>query len=34
MREGGLKDALQWRDGPYRGTDTYKKDKKDKKNDG
>ena len=20
----GLKDALQWRDGPYRGTDTYK----------
>lgn len=25
MREGGLKEALQWRDGPYRGTDTYKK---------
>ena len=25
MREEGLKDALQWRDGPYRETDTYKK---------
>ena len=25
MREHGLKDALQWRDGPYRETDTYKK---------
>ncbi len=25
MREGGLKDALAWRDGPYKGTDTYKK---------
>jgi enoyl-CoA hydratase len=25
MREHGLKDALQWRDGPFRGTDTYKK---------
>lgn len=25
MREHGLKDALQWRDGPYRDTDTYKK---------
>jgi enoyl-CoA hydratase len=24
MREKGLKDALQWRDGPYKGTDTYK----------
>ncbi len=24
MREGGLKDALAWRDGPYKGTDTYK----------
>lgn len=24
MREGGLKDALAWRDGPYRDTDTYK----------
>ena len=24
MREEGLKGALQWRDGPYRGTDTYK----------
>ena len=24
MREEGLKDALQWRDGPYRETDTYK----------
>jgi len=26
MRENGLKDALQWRDGPYKGTDTYKQD--------
>ena len=25
MREEGLKDALQWRDGPFRDTDTYKK---------
>jgi enoyl-CoA hydratase len=25
MREEGLKGALSWRDGPYRGTDTYKK---------
>jgi enoyl-CoA hydratase len=25
MREEGLKGALAWRDGPYRGTDTYKK---------
>ena len=25
MREEGLKDALQWRDGPFRETDTYKK---------
>ena len=25
MREEGLKDALQWCDGPYRETDTYKK---------
>ena len=25
MREEGLKDALQWRDGPFRATDTYKK---------
>ena len=25
MREEGLKGALQWRDGPYRETDTYKK---------
>ena len=25
MREVGLKDALQWRDGPFRDTDTYKK---------
>ena len=25
MREEGLKDALQWRDGPVRDTDTYKK---------
>ena len=25
MREEGLKDALQWRDGPYSETDTYKK---------
>ncbi len=25
MREHGLKDALAWRDGPYRGTDDYKK---------
>ena len=25
MRDGGLKDALAWRDGPYKGTDTYKK---------
>jgi enoyl-CoA hydratase len=25
MREEGLKDALQWRDGPYHETDTYKK---------
>ena len=25
MREDGLKGALQWRDGPYRGTDGYKK---------
>lgn len=25
MREHGLKDALQWRDGPYKGTDDYKK---------
>ena len=24
MREEGLRGALQWRDGPYRGTDTYK----------
>lgn len=24
MREGGLKEALAWRDGPFRGTDTYK----------
>lgn len=24
MREEGLKGALAWRDGPYRGTDTYK----------
>ena len=24
MQEEGLKGALQWRDGPYRGTDTYK----------
>jgi enoyl-CoA hydratase len=24
MAEGGLKDALAWRDGPYKGTDTYK----------
>ena len=25
MRDEGLKDALQWRDGPFRDTDTYKK---------
>ena len=25
MRDEGLKDALQWRDGPFRETDTYKK---------
>jgi len=25
MREEGLKDALQWRDGPFRDSDTYKK---------
>jgi enoyl-CoA hydratase len=25
MREHGLKDALAWRDGPYRGSDDYKK---------
>jgi len=25
MREDGLKDALAWRDGPYKGTDTYKR---------
>ena len=25
MREEGLKEALQWRDGPFRETDTYKK---------
>ncbi len=25
MRENGLKEALNWRDGPYKGTDTYKK---------
>lgn len=25
MREGGLKQALKWRDDPYKGTDTYKK---------
>lgn len=25
MREHGLKEALQWRDGPYKGTDDYKK---------
>jgi hypothetical protein len=25
MREEGQKGALAWRDGPYRGTDTYKK---------
>ena len=25
MREEGLKGALKWRDGPYRGTDDYKK---------
>lgn len=25
MREDGLKGALAWRDGPYRGTDDYKK---------
>jgi len=25
MRDEGLKGALAWRDGPYRGTDTYKK---------
>ena len=24
LREGGLKEALAWRDGPYRDTDTYK----------
>lgn len=24
MREGGLKEALSWRDGPYKGTDWYK----------
>lgn len=30
MREEGLKGALAWRDGPYRGTDTYKKKRKDK----
>jgi enoyl-CoA hydratase len=29
MREGGLKQALQWRDGPFKGSDTYKKRKKD-----
>ena len=25
MREGGIKEALAWRDGPYRNTDTYKR---------
>ena len=25
MREHGLKDALAWRDGPFKGSDTYKK---------
>jgi len=25
MREGGLKEALAWRDGPYKGTDDYKR---------
>jgi enoyl-CoA hydratase len=25
MRENGLKGALEWRDGPYKGTDDYKK---------
>lgn len=26
MRQGGLKQALKWRDDPYKGTDTYKID--------
>ena len=30
MQEEGLRGALQWRDGPYRGTDTYKDKDKDK----
>ena len=27
MRDGGLKQALSWRDGPYKGTDDYKRRK-------
>ncbi len=30
MREGGLKQALKWRDDPYKGSDTYKKKSKNK----
>jgi enoyl-CoA hydratase len=31
MKEGGLKDALAWRDGPYKGTDWYKHKTKNEK---